>query len=61
MQLIKTLIIENKNGRGANIEKIVSEATKMGIDNEQVRYDIERLKIEGYAYEPKNGEICYVY
>gem|GEM_PF-2791734 len=23
--------------------------------------NIERLKFKGYVYEPKNGEICYVY
>jgi hypothetical protein len=60
MQLVVTLIIENRNGRGANIEKVVSEAEKRGMDRGEVISDIERLKFEGYVYEPKNGEICYV-
>lgn len=61
MQVIVALIIENQNGIGASIEKVVSEAAKRGIGNEQVLSDIERLKFQGYAYEPKNGEIRYVY
>ena len=61
MQLVVSLIIENRNGRGANIEKVVSEAEKRGMGRGEVLSDIERLKFEGYAYEPKNGEICYVY
>ncbi len=59
MQLIKALIIENQNGRGASIEKVVSEAAVRGIEREQVLNDIQHLKFEGYAYEPKNGEIKY--
>ncbi len=59
--MVVTLVIENRNGRGANIEKVVSEAEKRGMDRGQVLSGIERLKFEGYAYEPKNGEICYVY
>ncbi len=61
MQLVVSLIIQNRNGRGANIEKVVSDAEKRGMDRGEVLSDIKRLKFEGYAYEPKNGEICYVY
>jgi uncharacterized Zn finger protein (UPF0148 family) len=61
IQIIIALIIENQNGGGASIEKVISEAARRGIDNEQVLYDIEKLKFGGYAYEPKNGEIRYVH
>ncbi len=61
MQLIVALIIENQNGRGASIEKVVSEAAKRGVDKEQVLCDIQHLKGQGEAYEPKNGEITYVF
>ncbi|HLB72258.1 MAG: transposase [Candidatus Methanoperedens sp.] len=61
VQLVVSLIIENRNGRGANIEKVVSEAEKRGMGGGEVLSDIERLKFEGYAYQHKNGEICYVY
>lgn len=61
MQLIVALIIENQNGRGASIEKVVSEAAKRGVDMELVLCDIQHLKGQGEAYEPKNGEITYVF
>lgn len=59
LQVIIALIIENQNGRGARIEKVVSEAVGRGIVREQVLNDIQHLKFEGYVYEPKNGEIKY--
>jgi len=59
--LIVGLIIDNQNGRGATIEKVISEAGKKGIDREQVLGDIEHLKVRGEAYEPKSGEIKYVF
>jgi hypothetical protein len=60
IQLIIALIIENQNGRGASIEKVVFEAAVRGIEREQVLNDIQHLKFEGYVYEPKDGEIRYV-
>ncbi len=61
MQIIITLIKENQNGRGANIEKVISFAAKRGIDREYTREYIEHLKFQGEAYEPKNGEIRYAF
>ncbi len=61
IQLIVALIIENHNERGANIEKVVAEATKKGIDRDQILSDIQHLKVQGEAYEPKRGEIRYVF
>jgi DNA replicative helicase MCM subunit Mcm2 (Cdc46/Mcm family) len=61
MRLIIAVIRGNQNGRGANIENVVSEAVKQGIDKEQVLYDIQRLKVQGEAYEPKSGEIRCVF
>ena len=61
MQFIIILIINNQNGRGASIEKVVSEAAMKGIDKDVVLDSIEHLKIRGEAYEPKNGEIKYVF
>ena len=61
MQLIVSLIIENQNGRGASIEKVVSEAIKRGIDKEQLISDMQHMKERGEAYEPKTGEIKYVF
>ncbi len=61
MQLIISLIRENQNGRGASIEKIVSEAAKKGIDKEQVLCDFQHLKMQGEVYEPKTGEIKYAF
>jgi hypothetical protein len=61
MRLIVAVIRENQNGRGANIENVVSEAVKQGIDKEQVLYDIQRLKVQGEVYEPKPGEIRCVF
>lgn len=46
-QLIITLIKENQIENGASIQKVVSEATKKGIDYEQVLSDIQHLKREG--------------
>jgi DNA replicative helicase MCM subunit Mcm2 (Cdc46/Mcm family) len=59
--LIISLIIENQNGRGASIEKVVSEAAKRGIDKEQILCDFQHLKMQGEVYEPKTGEIKYVF
>ncbi len=56
-----TLIKENQNGRGANIEKVISLAAKRGIDREYTLEYIEHLKFQGEAYEPKNGEIRYAF
>jgi hypothetical protein len=61
MRLIISLIIENQNGRGASIEKVVSEAAKRGIDKEQVLCDFQHLKMRGEVYEPKTGEIRCVF
>ena len=61
MQLIIKLIIYNQNGRGASIENVVSDAVMKGIDREVVLDSIEHLKTQGKAYEPKNGEIKYVF
>ena len=61
MQLIIALIIKNQNGSGASIEKVVSEAEKRGIDKEQLLYDFQHLKMKGIVYEPKSGEIRYVF
>jgi len=61
MQLIITLIKNNQNGRGASIEKVISEAAYRGIDKEYVLGYIEHLKFQGEAYEPRNGEIRYVF
>jgi hypothetical protein len=61
MQLIISLIIENQNGRGASIEKVVSEAVKRGVDEEQVLCSIQHLKDQGEAYEPKTGVIRYAF
>jgi hypothetical protein len=61
IRLIVSLIIENQNGRGASIEKVVSEAVKRGIDKEEILSDFQRLKMQGEVYEPKMGEIKYVF
>lgn len=64
------IVIQRKNHRQLNlhlstnlasIEKVVSEAAIKGIDKEVVLDGIEHLKIRGEAYEPKNGEIKYVF
>jgi DNA replicative helicase MCM subunit Mcm2 (Cdc46/Mcm family) len=59
--LIITLIKNNQNGRGASIEKVISEAAGKGIDREHVLEYIKHLKFQGEAYEPKNGEIKYLF
>jgi hypothetical protein len=61
IRYIISLIRENQNGRGASIEKVVSEAAKRGIDEEQVLFDFEHLKMRGEIYEPKIGEIKYAF
>ena len=61
MALIITLIKNNQNGRGASIEKVISEAAGKGIDREHVLEYINHLKFQGEAYEPKNGEIKYLF
>ena len=61
MQLIITLIKNNQNGRGASIEKVISEAAEKRIDKEYVLEYIGRLKFQGEAYEPRNGEIRYAF
>jgi len=60
MQILAAIIMENKNGRGASIEKVISLAVSKGIDREQVLSDIQFMKFQGYAYEPKIGEIVFV-
>ncbi len=40
---------------------MVSEAEKKGIDKEQVFCDFQHLKMRGEVYEPKTGEIKYVF
>ncbi|MDW7726560.1 MAG: hypothetical protein SCH70_05510, partial [Candidatus Methanoperedens sp.] len=47
----------NQNGRGASIEKVISEAAKIGLNREHAISYIEHLKQNGYAYEPISGEI----
>ncbi len=61
MQLIVALIVKNQNGSGASIEKVMSEAEKRGIDKEQLLSDFQHLKMQGEVYEPKSGEIRYVF
>ncbi len=61
MHIIISLIKDNQNGKGANIEKVISEAARKGIDREYVLENIEHLKFQGEAYEPKNGEIKYLF
>jgi hypothetical protein len=61
MRVIVSLIIENQNDRGASIEKVLSEAMKRGIDKEQLLCDFQHLKVNGEIYEPKSGEIRYVF
>jgi hypothetical protein len=61
MKLIISLIKDNQNRRGASIEKVISEAERRGIDREYVLEYIEHLKFQGEAYEPRNGEIRYVF
>ena len=57
MQLIVSLIIKNQNGRGASIEKVVSEAIKRGIDKEQLFSDIQHMKDRGEAYVATRSRI----
>jgi biotin operon repressor len=40
---------------------VISEAAGLGIDREHVLKYIEHLKVQGEAYEPKNGEIRYTF
>ena len=51
------MIKNNQNGRGASIERVISEAAKIGMNREHAISYIEHLKQNGYAYEPINGEI----
>ena len=51
------VFIDNLNGRGVSVKKVVSGASMKGIDKDVVLDSIEHLKIRGEAYEPKNGEI----
>jgi hypothetical protein len=53
MQLIITLIINDQNGRGASIEKVISEAAIKGIGREVVFDCIEYLKFHGEAMNLK--------
>ena len=57
IRFIISVIKDNQNGRGASIEKVISEVTKIGLNREQAISYIEHLKNNGYAYEPINGEI----
>jgi hypothetical protein len=61
IRFIISVIKNNQNGRGASIEKVVSEAAKIGMNREQAISYIEHLKYQGYAYEPINGEIRYAF
>jgi DNA replicative helicase MCM subunit Mcm2 (Cdc46/Mcm family) len=61
IRFIISVIKNNQNGRGASIEKVVSEAAKIGMDREQTISYIEHLKYQGYAYEPIIGEIRYAF
>ena len=40
---------------------MISEAAGKGIDREHVLEYIKHLKFQGEAYEPKNGEIKYLF
>ena len=57
MQLIIALIRKNQNGRGANIEVVISEAADRGIYRDQILNDFQHLKLKGYIYESKTGEV----
>jgi tRNA G26 N,N-dimethylase Trm1 len=57
IRFILSVIKNNQNGRGASIEKVISEAAKIGMNREHAISYIEHLKQNGYAYEPINGEI----
>ncbi len=61
MEIPVLLIREYQNGRGAKIEKVMSEAVKRGIDKEQLLNDIQHMKDRGEVYEPKTGEIKYIF
>jgi biotin operon repressor len=57
IRFITSVIKNNQNGRGVSIEKVISEAAKIGMNREQVISYIEHLKQYGYAFEPIKGEI----
>jgi hypothetical protein len=61
IRFIISVIKNNQNGRGASIEKVVSEAAKIGMNREQTISYIEHLKYQGYVYEPIYGEIRYAF
>jgi len=61
MLFIVSVIRNNQNGRGASIEKVISEASNIGMNREQVISYIEHMKHQGDAYEPINGEIRLVF
>ncbi|MCD4666304.1 minichromosome maintenance protein MCM [archaeon] len=54
-EIIKNL--ENKLGKSIPIEDIVSEASEKNLDEAHVEEVIERLKREGFLFEPKRGII----
>jgi DNA replicative helicase MCM subunit Mcm2 (Cdc46/Mcm family) len=51
------VIKSNQNGRGVSIEKVISEAAKIGMNRELTISYIEHLKQYGTLYEPVMGEI----
>lgn len=57
IRFILSVIKNNQNGRGASIEMVIAETSKIGMSREHVISYIEHLKQNGYAYEPINGEI----
>jgi predicted transcriptional regulator len=57
IRFILSVIKINENGKGASIEKVISEAAKIGMNREHAISYIEHLKQNGYTYEPINGEI----
>jgi len=61
IRFLISVIKNNQNGRGASIEKVISEAAKIGMNREQAISYIEHLKNNGYAYEPNNGEIKFAF
>jgi hypothetical protein len=61
IRFILSVIKNNQNGRGASIEKVISESAKIGMNREHAISYIEHLKQNGYAYEPINGEIRCVF
>jgi len=59
IRFILSVIKNNQNGRGASIEKVISESAKIGMNREHAISYIEHLKQHGYASIPSPH--CYIY